>query len=113
MVELDDVLGDLVDKTKNGDLKWQVDSRGFKWIATRHDCAFWVEGAGGVGNGLVLKVIWPFDLDSPGTRASVPIGRQSQIESLTDLLEEMYPFVAPPKPTTDDALQAASDCLQK
>ena len=105
MAELKEVLSGLIDKTKSGELKWKVTLDRPAWIVEHDSCRFWVENN-------KLDVLWDFH-KHPTRIARVEIGSVENIKPLTDLLQEMYPFVEPPVPTADDALQAALDCLTK
>ena len=106
MAEFKEVLSELIDKTKSAELKWQVEFTQPAWTAAEHDsCRFRVENN-------KLDVVWNFH-KHPTQRDRVEIGRGADIKPLTNLLQQMYPFVEPSKPTADDALQAALDCLTK
>ena len=105
MAELKEVLSELIDKTKSGELKWKAahsDKSG--WNVRHHDCTFVVHAPD-----FCLNLGWHYG----GERTGKELGRGAEIKPLTDLLQEMYPFVDPPVPTADDALRAALDCLTK
>ena len=105
MAELKEVLSELIDKTKSGELKWQVNFDEPVWTVEHDDCVFWIAENS-------LDVVWKF-YNHPTKRTRVEIGSAENIKPLTDLLHQMYPFIVPVEPTTDDALQAALDCLTK
>ena len=105
MAELKEVLSGLIDKTKSGELKWKVEFNQRIWTAEHDNCRFRIRNND-------LEVVWNF-YKHPTQRASVEIGSGENIKPLTDLVQGMYPFIVPAKPTADDALQAALDCLTK
>ena len=109
MVELKDVLYELIHQTANGDLPWKVDNLNHNWRANRGDCNFSVENT--LNEGLILKVAWLFYPGETNVRPLVNIGSGDSIKPLTDLLQEKYPFAPPRRPTEDDALNAALECL--
>ena len=105
MGELKEVLSELIDKTKSGALQWKAaNSDKSGWNVRHHDCMFTVHAPD-----FHLDLAWHYSGEWTGKE----LGRGAEIKPLTDLLQEMYPFITPTKPTTDNALQAALACLTK
>ena len=111
MAELNDVVYELVDQTASGALQWQVDDLNHTWRARRSDCDFTVEKTS--REGLVLKIAWRFYPGETNVRPVVSIGSGDRINPLTQLLQARYPFTPPRRPTEDDALRVALECLTK
>ena len=109
MAELKDVVYELIDQTSSGALQWQVDNLNHTWRAKRSDCDFSVQKTS--HEGLVLKVAWFFYPGETNVRPVVSLGSGDSIKPLTDLLQAKYPFAPPRRPTENDALRAALECL--
>lgn len=107
MATLDDVQKQLVEQTESGDLEWRLDPNSQLWTAKAGNCDFRVERT---GSELALKVGWRFYGGTNNKQLEV-VGKGKDIQVLTDLLQEKYPYVAPTRPTVDDFLQVAIDCL--
>ena len=108
MATLDDVLKPLVEQTESGDLKWELNPNSQLWTAKAGNCDFRVEKVS--PEELALKVSWRF-YGGANTKQVETVGKGKDIQPLTDLLQEKYPYVAPTRPTVDDFLKVAVDCL--
>ena len=91
MAELKDVVQELVEKTKSGELEWDPSER--SWITEYRDCTFVV-----FTNGQMR-----FRSDESGL---VELGSADQ--NLTSLLASMAPYKPYP---LDEALKIALECL--
>ena len=102
MAELKDIIEELVNKTKGGQLKWSNYQNQF-WILTHQNCNFTVFQNGPVSE--TMTITW----NSATSSQSQNHDDKETISPLFDLLNQLYP---PQKVNPEEGLKIALDCLQ-
>ena len=99
MAKIEDVIRELIKKTKNGDLKWIPWDDLKTWTVEYNNCIF-----------LVYLMQESIKIVMNGRSGqSLSIGGGSAIYPLIRVLGQMYPFKK--KATKKDAVQIAYECL--